>query len=138
MNESEERRQYYIEQFEEVLPQVAKEADPNTFYWPASPSSFGGFDSPNDQNYGDMHDWSVWHSREPFTEYRKRYPRFMSEFGIQSFPCKKTIESFTLPEDRNIFSYIMEKHQKSGTGMKKYCIIFLNTLDSLTARLTYI
>lgn len=119
MNESEERRQYYIEQFEEVLPQVAKEADPNTFYWPASPSSFGGFDRPNDQNYGDMHDWSVWHSREPFTEYRKRYPRFMSEFGIQSFPCKKTIESFTLPEDRNIFSYIMEKHQKSGTGNEK-------------------
>ncbi|HEY9060564.1 MAG TPA: glycoside hydrolase family 2 protein [Pseudobacteroides sp.] len=119
MNESEERRRYYIEQFEVVLPQVARETDPNTFYWLASPSSFGGFDRPNDQNYGDMHDWTVWHFREPFTEYRKRYPRFMSEFGLQSFPCKKTIESFTLPKDRNIFSYVMEKHQKSGTGNEK-------------------
>jgi beta-mannosidase len=119
MNESEERKQYYIEQFEVVLPQVAMETDPNTFYWLASPSSFGAFDRPNDQNYGDMHDWSVWHFREPFTEYRKRFPRFMSEFGLQSFPCRKTIESFTLPEDRNIFSCIMEKHQKSGTGNEK-------------------
>lgn len=31
----------------------------------------------------------------------------------------KTIESFTLPEDRNIFSYVMESHQKCGTGNEK-------------------
>lgn len=28
----------------------------------------------------------------------------------------KTIESFTRPEDRNIFSYVMEGHQKSKNG----------------------
>ncbi|KNY26868.1 beta-mannosidase [Pseudobacteroides cellulosolvens] len=137
MKESEERKQYYIDQFEVVLPQVAKDTDPNTFYWLASPSSFGGFDRPNDENYGDMHDWTVWHSREPFSYYRKRFPRFMSEFGLQSFPCRKTIESFTLPEDRNIFSYIMEKHQKCGTGNEKimYYISqnfrYPNSFDSL-------
>ncbi len=26
----------------------------------------------------------------------------------------KTIEQFTAPEDRNIFSYVMEKHQKNA------------------------
>ncbi|MDP4181508.1 MAG: glycoside hydrolase family 2 protein [Bacillota bacterium] len=119
MKESEERKQYYIDQFEEVLPKVARETDPNTFYWLASPSSFGGFARPNDENYGDMHDWSVWHCREPIIEYRKRFPRFMSEFGLQSFPSRKTVESFTLPADRNIFSHVMEKHQKSGTGNEK-------------------
>jgi beta-mannosidase len=109
----------YIKQYEVLLPAIAKEVDPNTFYWRASPSSKGSFDKPNDENYGDMHYWGVWHGKEPFTDYRKLYPRYMSEFGLQSFPSLKTIESFTLPEDRNIFSYVMESHQKNNTGNEK-------------------
>jgi beta-mannosidase len=31
----------------------------------------------------------------------------------------KTIETFTEPEDRNIFSYVMEKHQKNGAANGK-------------------
>ena len=109
----------YIKLFEYILPNIAKKVDPNTFYWLASPSSAGSFYKPNDENYGDMHYWGVWHERKPFTDYRKIFPRYMSEFGIQSFPCLKTIESFTLPEDRNIFSYVMESHQKNATGNEK-------------------
>ncbi|NJD01192.1 MAG: glycoside hydrolase family 2 protein [Ruminiclostridium sp.] len=106
----------YIKQFEVLLPEVAAEVDPNTLYWPSSPSSGGSFDRPNDDNMGDVHYWEVWHSLKPFTEYRKHYFRFCSEFGFQSFPCLKTVESFTLPEDRNVFSRIMEKHQKNGAA----------------------
>ena len=106
----------YIKQFEVLLPEVAAEVDPNTLYWPSSPSSGGSFDKPNDYNMGDVHYWEVWHSLKPFTEYRKHYFRFCSEFGFQSFPCLKTVESFTLPEDRNVFSRIMEQHQKNGTA----------------------
>lgn len=109
----------YIKQFEVLLPEIAKEVDPDTFYWLASPSSTGSFDNPNDENCGDMHFWGVWHDKLPFTDYRKIFPRFMSEFGIQAFPSLKTIETFTLPEDRNIFSYVMESHQKNGTGNEK-------------------
>ncbi|MDH6369939.1 beta-mannosidase [Paenibacillus sp. PastF-3] len=109
----------YIKQYEVLLPAIAKQIDPNTFYWRASPSSKGSFDKPNDENYGDMHYWGVWHGKEPFTDYRKLYPRYMSEFGLQSFPGLKTIETFTLPEDRNIFSYVMESHQKNNTGNEK-------------------
>lgn len=109
----------YIKQYEVLLPALAKQNDPNTFYWVASPSSKGSFDKPNDENYGDMHYWGVWHGKEPFTDYRKLFPRFMSEFGLQSFPGLKTIESFTLPEDRNIYSYVMESHQKNNTGNEK-------------------
>jgi beta-mannosidase len=107
----------YIKQFEYLLPEIAKEVDPNTFYWLASPSSFGGFDRPNDENYGDMHDWSIWHERKPFTDFRKRYPRFMSEFGLQSFPALKTIETFAVDEDKNIFSSVIENHQKHPAGI---------------------
>lgn len=110
------RRADYIKQFEWILPQAAKEVDPDRFYWIASPSSGGSFDDPNDQNRGDVHYWEVWHRLKPFTEYRKYHFRFCSEFGFQSFPCMKTIETFTLPEDRNVFSDIMECHQKNGTA----------------------
>lgn len=109
----------YYKQFEEYLPNLMKKLDPNTSYLKSSPTSKGNFDEPNDENVGDMHYWEVWHGRKPFTEYQNHFPRYMSEFGLQSFPCIKTVESFTLPKDRNIFSYIMECHQKNGTGNKK-------------------
>ncbi|MDF2539773.1 MAG: beta-mannosidase [Herbinix sp.] len=109
----------YIKQFEEFLPPLNKELDPVTSYLVSSPSSTGYFDDPNNENIGDMHYWDVWHGRKPITEFRKFFPRFMSEFGLQSFPCLKTVETFTLPEDRNIFSYVMESHQKNGTGNEK-------------------
>lgn len=109
----------YIKIFEVLLPEVVKEHDPQTFYWPSSPSSGGGFDRPRDPNEGDVHYWEVWHGLKPFTEYQKYFFRFCSEFGFQSFPSIKTIESFTEPEDRNIFSYIMEKHQKNGAANGK-------------------
>ena len=109
----------YIKQFEVLLPSIAKREDPETFYWLASPSSGGSFDAPNDESRGDMHYWEVWHGRLPFTAYRKIFPRFMSEFGLQSFPGRKTVETFTRPGDRNIFSYVMESHQKNSTCNEK-------------------
>ncbi|MFI3257706.1 MAG: glycoside hydrolase family 2 protein [Spirochaetales bacterium] len=109
----------YIKMYEYIFPNILKEYDPNTFYWPASPSSGGSFDEPNDPNRGDVHYWDVWHGNKPFSDYRNFYFRYASEFGFQSFPCQKTVESFTLPEDRNIFSYVMEKHQRSNSANGK-------------------
>ena len=111
---SREQMDEYLELFEGIMPPVAREEDPDRLYWPASPSSGGNFDAPNDENRGDVHYWDVWHGLKPFTEYRKFFFRFCSEFGFQSFPCLRTVETYTLPEDRNIFSYVMESHQKNG------------------------
>lgn len=103
----------YLIMYEELIPDVLKEYDPQTFYWPASPSSGGSFDEPNSPDRGDVHYWTVWHGNKPFSEYRKYFFRYASEFGFQSFPSKKTVETFTDdPRDMNIFSYIMEKHQR--------------------------
>ena len=109
----------YIKLFEVFIPELVRKYDPDRFYWPSSPSSSGSFDDPNGEAHGDMHYWGVWHADEPFTAFRDLYPRMMTEFGLQSFPNHKTIEAFTLPEDRNIFSYVMEAHQKSHTGNTK-------------------
>ncbi|MDR0556878.1 MAG: glycoside hydrolase family 2 protein [Treponema sp.] len=109
----------YIKLFEYILPKILKKYDPNAFYWPSSPSSGGSFDNPQDPSRGDAHYWDVWHGGKPFSDYRNYLFRFVSEFGFQSFPCLKTVESFTAPEDRNIFSYIMERHQRNASANGK-------------------
>ena len=109
----------YIRLFEEVLPKAVQEADGETFYWHSSPSSGACFDNPDDANRGDTHYWDVWHGQKPFTDYRKYFFRFCSEFGFQSFPCAKTVNSFTLEDDRNIFSRVMESHQKNDAANGK-------------------
>lgn len=109
----------YIRLFEEVLPKAVQEADGETFYWHSSPSSGGCFDNPDNANRGDTHYWDVWHGQKPFTDYRKYFFRFCSEFGFQSFPCAKTVNSFTLEDDRNIFSRVMESHQKNDAANGK-------------------
>ena len=110
----------YIIMYERILPQMMKQYAPQVYYWPASPSSGGAFDDPRDETRGDVHYWDVWHGNKPFSEYRKFFFRYLSEFGFQAFPSKKTVETFTDDErDRNIFSYIMEKHQRNGAANGK-------------------
>ncbi|MBN8217088.1 MAG: glycoside hydrolase family 2 protein [Spirochaetes bacterium] len=110
-----ERREY-LEQYQALFPAIAGEACPDVHYWPASPSSGGDFEAPNDANKGDVHFWKVWHGRAPFEEYTKHHFRFLSEFGFESFPSIKTIEAFTEPGDRNVFSPVMEDHQRCAGG----------------------
>lgn len=110
----------YLVMYEYLFPKLMKEYAPQVYYWPASPSSGGSFDDPRDENRGDVHYWDVWHGNVPFSEYRKFHFRYLSEFGFQSFVSKKTVETFTDDErDMNIFSYIMEKHQRNGAANGK-------------------
>ena len=109
----------YLHMFEHVFLELCAVLSPQIFYWQSSPSSGGGYDEPRDPNRGNAHYWGVWHSTEPFSAYRNYFFRFAAEFGFQSLPNSKTIESFTLPEDRNMFSYIMEKHQRNSTANGK-------------------
>ena len=52
---------------------------------------------------------------KPFSDYRNYFFRYASEFGFQSFPCLSTVKTFTDdPDDFNIFSYVMEKHQRNA------------------------
>lgn len=111
-----EMRAEYLKQYEILFPEIVAEICPEIDYWPASPSSGGYFDEPNAEHRGDVHYWEVWHGSKPFTEFRQHHFRFLSEFGFESFPALKTIESFTTPGDRNIFSPVMEDHQRCEGG----------------------
>ena len=109
----------YIKIFEHIIPKVVRDNDDKTFFWPSSPSSGGCFDNPSDEKRGDTHYWEVWNGDKPYSEYQNHFFRFLSEFGFQSFPSVKTINEFTITEDRNIYSYIMEHHQKNNCANSK-------------------
>ena len=108
--------QDYLTVFSGILARTANRLAPETPYWPSSPSSDYEETSASYMS-GDFHDWSVWHGRVPFSEYEKHFPRFMTEYGFQSFPEMRTIEAFTTPEDRaSIFTPVMLAHQKNNEG----------------------
>ncbi len=107
----------YSKLFDVLLPDVIRRLDGGRDYWPSSAHSPLG-DRLDHKNpaCGDAHLWDVWHGRKPFEWYRTAMHRFCSEFGFQSFPEPKTVRSYTAASDRNVTSYVMEHHQRSGTG----------------------
>jgi beta-mannosidase len=109
-------RDAYQEFFYKTFPAWITELDPDTAYWPSSPSSNTPFSNVNGQQQGDAHYWDVWHGRKPFTAYRDQYPRFMSEFGFQSLPLLETIKTYAQEADWNMTSYIVEQHQRNFSG----------------------
>jgi beta-mannosidase len=106
----------YDKYFHATLPEWVAHLDPDTDYWPSSPSSDTPFTNVNGQERGDAHYWDVWHGRKPFTAYRGVYPRFMSEFGFQALPTLDTVKFYAEEADRNMTSYIMEHHQRGNHG----------------------
>jgi beta-mannosidase len=91
-------KQFYLEQYETIIRPLVNQHFPQIDYWPSSPSSGTTFENSNSDHYGDMHYWGVWHNNEPISYYRKYFPRFMSEFGIQSFPSLRTVKTFAREE----------------------------------------
>ncbi len=107
----------YSRLFDSLIPETIKELDAERDYWPSSAHTPAPFrENFNDDRYGDAHLWHVWHGRRPFEWYRTSQHRFISEFGFQSFPHPKTVESYTQSADRNITSFVMEHHQRSPIG----------------------
>lgn len=105
----------YNRLFSGLLPDVITRYDPEAAYWPSSPSN--NFEAPEgNTQYGDDHYWAVWHGDAPFSLYDEQYPRFMTEYGYQSFPEMATVESFALPGDMRIDSPVMMAHQKNNAG----------------------
>lgn len=111
----------YNKIFHELLPEMISQLSPHISYWPSSPK-FGRGDK-RSQFEGDSHYWGVWHDEEPFEMYEQKIPRFMSEFGFQSYPSLKTLSGWFDKIDLNYDSHILQNHQKHPKGnelIKKY------------------
>ncbi|MBV9147290.1 MAG: glycoside hydrolase family 2 protein [Acidobacteria bacterium] len=107
--------QDYMVLFNRVLPDVVVQYGQPVPYWPSSPSA-NFEDDPDSQRIGDMHYWQVWHALAPIEDYKLQLPRFMTEYGFQSFPEMATIKSFSVAEDWDISSPVMLSHQKNKGG----------------------
>ena len=106
----------YDDVFHKLLPKAVKKLDSSTDYWPSSPGS--SFGQPENYTSGDAHYWGVWWGKEDFKSYDTKVPRFMSEFGFQSFPEFSSVQKYTEEEDYNIYSDVMKSHQRSSIGNK--------------------
>lgn len=104
----------YDDIFHNILPDVVKRYDPQRLYWSSSPSS--GFGELENGKSGDQHYWGVWWAKEPFSKYEEVIPRFMSEFGFQSFPALNSVKKYSIKEDWDINSEVMKSHQRSSIG----------------------
>ncbi|MFM2269909.1 MAG: exo-beta-D-glucosaminidase, partial [Bacteroidota bacterium] len=111
----------YRQIFERILPNVIRQNASRTPYHESSPPM--GRYHEKSLLEADCHYWGVWHDEEMFEVFDKKVPRFMSEYGFQSFPNWATIESYTKPDERELTSEVMLLHQKHPRGnqlIKKY------------------
>ena len=121
-------KEMFNELFEDI---VSKET--SLYYLPSSPTSGDPYySSPNDPNYLDTHYWWVWGSERPFEDYLTIKPRFLSEFGCQSFTTWSTIGKFSLKEDRELNSEVMRQHTKMTTRNNNRIIEYTSCLFKTT------
>lgn len=81
--------------YEQLLPTLCAELDPQRPYWPGSPwtPSLDGQANSLDPLSGDRHSWEVWHQLMlPYQRYAELGARFVSEFGMQSHPSMALLE----------------------------------------------
>ncbi|GLX77358.1 beta-mannosidase [Thalassotalea insulae] len=107
-------KQDYDLLFKSVLPELVADLDEQRFYFSSSPIGF--WENKADDNRGDNHYWGVWHGEEPFSEFKNRVPRFMSEFGFQSFPLLASVKNYSSEQDWQLDSKVMKTHQKHPRG----------------------
>jgi beta-mannosidase len=100
--------------FHVILP-AAVAAFSDLHYHPSSPTLGRG--DPAFRDSGDAHDWGIWHDGMPFDSLWARVPRFMSEFGCQSFPDSATW-SEAVPDPQKDFRHdpAVLAHEKHPRG----------------------
>lgn len=108
----------YLLLFNQLIPQLLAELDPDTGYTRSSPCVKDKPFLPYSQSFGngDTHIYIYMLDMLPYRKQKEFFFRFVSEMGFQSFPDIKTLRSFTLEEDRSPFSPVILKHQKSANG----------------------
>lgn len=106
----------YYALFNHILPRAVDSLNPNISYWESSPK-YGRGDN-RYQFEGDAHDWWVWHDGYPFEHFAEEVPRFMSEFGFQSFPSVETIKYATKRDSVFLNDPLFANHQKHSRGFQ--------------------
>ena len=110
----------YLTLFKKILPSIVAKHS-HTDYWETSPKYGRG--NPKYLLEGDAHDWWIWHDEKPFEHLLQKVPRFMSEFGFQSFPSFETVKYINQKNEIDLKTEAIKSHQKHPKGfelMEKY------------------
>ncbi|MGL4373554.1 MAG: beta-mannosidase, partial [Turicibacter sp.] len=103
--------------FYDLLNDITKKYDKQNSYWSSSPWTGDKYIHPDyESTVGDMHFWGVWHAKLPFSAYDTYTGRFVSEYGVQSFPNIETLEKIAPASELSLYSNTMLHHQRSGAG----------------------
>ena len=105
----------YLAVFDTILPDAVAE-NSETNYWETSPKYGRG--NPKYETEGDAHDWWVWHDAAPFEHFKEKVPRFMSEYGFQSFPSFEVIKYINQSDTINLKTDAIKSHQKHSRGFQ--------------------
>ncbi|MEQ9404577.1 MAG: hypothetical protein RIM99_13380 [Cyclobacteriaceae bacterium] len=104
----------YLRLFHEEIPEEVERLNPLVNYVTTSPLSNWG--TPENFNHSSMHYWGVWHGREPFENFKDNVPRFMAEYGFQSFPSYESLAKLTDTSSLSLDSEFISNRQKSYIG----------------------
>ena len=107
----------YTRLFHDSIPKWLSEVDNSRPYITTSPKF--GWGDPRSIKEGDSHYWGTWWGGEDFEVFEQKTGRFISEYGMQAMPNYSSILAFTQPQDRYLFSKVLESHQKAGNGFGK-------------------
>jgi beta-mannosidase len=106
----------YLKIFDSILPNTVAELSGDVPYWESSPKFGRG--NPKYEFEGDAHDWWIWHDAYPFEHLEEHIPRFMSEFGMQSFPSYEAIKFINQKDSIIIDTEDFISHQKHHRGFQ--------------------
>ena len=107
----------YKNLFEDSLRRWVNEWDGTRPYVPTSPMH--GWGRKESLLEGDSHYWGLWWGLEDWEIFLRKTGRFVSEYGMQALPNKRTIESFTSADDQHLSSTAIRSHQKAADGFLK-------------------
>lgn len=82
----------YVDLFHRRMPAWIADLDRRP-YVPTSPLSNWG--NAEGLRHGDLHYWGVWHGDAPFERFADNTGRFVSEYGMQSYPLWETMREVT-------------------------------------------
>lgn len=106
--------QDYLYLFDTLIPGQIQVHSPEIPWLSSSPSSNWGKIENFDR--GNMHYWGVWHGMDSLEAYRKFIPRFMSEYGFQSWPEQRLLSPYHAWDELNFENESFLSRQKSYKG----------------------
>ncbi|EGV63053.1 glycosyl hydrolase [Yamadazyma tenuis] len=113
--------------YEGVFPKLVSKFYPEVPYHPGSP--WGGQDTA-DATIGDIHQWNVWHgSQEKYQDWYKLGGRFVSEFGMEALPSRKTYEA-CITDKSELYpqSYLVDFHNRSDGFERRLALYVIENI----------